>query len=414
MSVILKSIAPFLIWMIFSGCNGEEKQVENALEQGLWRGTLEAMEGEIPFNFNVVFAADTLHSIAIINGEEVIELTDVQIKDDSLIIKFPVFESEIKAHIKNPSSLEGYWQDFSRGDDYRVNFNAEAGKSYRFFEERDQQVSNISGNWETTFSPDSENSYKAIGRFSQNGAKLYGTFLTATGDYRYLEGIVNKDTLYLSTFDGTHAYLFKAAIGDTLKGKYYSGNHYSTDWIALRNENFVLPDADTLTYLKPGFDKFQFSFPDPDSNFISLNDEKYQNKVVLVQIMGTWCPNCMDESKFLADFYKEYNSKGVEIIGLAFERVKDFERAANNVVKLKKRLNINYDIAIAGSSNKAEASDKLPALNKVLSYPTLIFIGKDGEVKRIHTGFSGPATGKEYEVFKDEFYQTINRLLAES
>ena len=42
-----------------------------------------------------------------------------------------------------------------------------------------------------------------------------------------------------------------------------------------------------------------------------------------------------------------------------------------------------------------------------MSFPTSIFIGKDGNVWRIHTGFNGPATGKAYIDFKNKIRYEI-------
>jgi hypothetical protein len=52
-------------------------------------------------------------------------------------------------------------------------------------------------------------------------------------------------------------------------------------------------------------------------------------------------------------------------------------------------------------------------LNSVIAFPTTIFIGKDGKVKKIHTGFTGPSTGIYYYQFKEHFNETVNELLAE-
>jgi len=65
----------------------------------------------------------------------------------------------------------------------------------------------------------------------------------------------------------------------------------------------------------------------PKSEKVSLSDPKYKNKAVIVQIMGSWCPNCMDESAYLSKVYKQYNKQGLEIIALAYERTSDAERA---------------------------------------------------------------------------------------
>ena len=75
-------------------------------------------------------------------------------------------------------------------------------------------------------------------------------------------------------------------------------------------------------------------------------------------------------------------------------------------------MNIPYEVLLAGQSDKKEAAKSLPMLNHILSYPTMIFIDKTGAVRKIHTGFSGPATSK-YETFIEEFEQTIDQLSSE-
>ena len=137
--------------------------------------------------------------------------------------------------------------------------------------------SNISGNWETAFSPDSEDDkYIAKGIFNQKGNMVTGTFRTTTGDYRYLEGELNGNELKLSTFDGAHAFLFTAEVTDsTMAGTFYSGNHWKEPFMAKRNDAFELPDANQLTFLKEGYDSVSFSFPDEKGNKVSFTDKRF-------------------------------------------------------------------------------------------------------------------------------------------
>jgi thiol-disulfide isomerase/thioredoxin len=151
-----------------------------------------------------------------------------------------------------------------------------------------------------------------------------------------------------------------------------------------------------------------------DGKKVSLQDEKYQNKVIILQLFGTWCPNCMDETKFLAPWYNENKDRGVEIIGLAYERKPDFDYASNRVKKMIDKWNVEYDLVIAGTDDKVKAGETLPMLNAVAAFPTTIFIGKDGRVKKIHTGFNGPGTGEYYHQFIEQFNQTVNELLNEN
>jgi hypothetical protein len=121
----------------------------------------------------------------------------------------------------------------------------------------------------------------------------------------------------------------------------------------------------------------------------------------------------MDETKFLVPWYDANKDRGVEIIGLAYERKPDFDYASARVKKMVEKMNVTYDILIAGTSDKESAAKTLPMLNSIVAFPTTIFIGKDGKVKKIHTGFSGPGTRQYYEQFKEEFNETVNSLLQE-
>jgi len=265
------------------------------------------------------------------------------------------------------------------------------------------------------FFPEKDNSYPAVGIFKTENNILKGTFLTKIGDYRYLDGYTKNDTLNLFTFDGTHLFKFKAyKENDTLlKGEFWSGNNWYETFVAKKNKNAKLPDANDITYLKEGFDSVDFSFPGLDGNPVTLHDEKYKHKVVIVQILGTWCPNCMDETKFYADWYRKNKSKGVEIIGLAYENKSDFKYAKDRVEIMKEKMNVDYDFVIAGTSTTKSVSESMPMLDNVISFPTSIIIDKKGKVRRIHTGFSGPATGMYYEKFVDDFNNFIKELLEE-
>ena len=402
---------PFCI--LLTGCLAK-KETSSDLKTGIWRATVEIQGRELPFNFEVEKTdADAIH-IQLINADERILLDEVTIKGDSIDIALHIFDANIKAVIKG-DTLEGLFiKNFAK--DYRLPFQAVHGQSHRFAEGTNQlEVPDFSGKYEVIFIHESDTT-PAVGIFNQTGDSVTGSFLTPTGDYRYLQGNVANGTLQLSTFDGNYLYLFTATkqLDGTLTGKYYSGMTWMESWIAHKNDNPSLPDAEKLTYLKEGYERITFTFPDVEGNNVSLDDEKYKNKVVILQLFGTWCPNCMDETQFLAPWYEENKDRGIEIIGLAYERKADFTYASNRVKKMIDKLKVSYDFVIAGTDDKAKASETLPMLNQVVAFPTTIFIGKDGKVKKIHTGFAGPGTGDYYEQFKENFNQTINELLAEN
>ncbi len=406
----MKNLGFLLILVII--LNSCKDQTVPSLSQGIWRGTMEVQDGELlPFNFTIENGSEG-YGMEVYNADEVLSIDEIVIDRDSIIIKMPVFEGYIAGRFTS-TSIEGNF--IKESLDRAVPFTATFNDNTRFVPSGPPAI-NVDGNWETVFSKGTEDAYAAKGIFKQDGEKVTGTIRTTTGDYRYLEGLVDGDSLKLSTFDGAHVFLFLARINNgMMKGTFYSGNHFQEPFEAVLNDSYELADATTLTFLNEGYEKVAFSFPDVNGNYISLEDPQFQNKVVIIQIMGTYCPNCLDESKFLVEYLKENTSDDLEVLALAFEYAKTEEAAIAGITRLKDRLGISYPILLAqyGTSDKKTANEKLPMLNHILSYPTTIFIDKEGGVRRIYTGFNGPATGEKYIEFKQDFKEFVNTLLAE-
>ncbi len=387
------------------------------LNIGIWRGALLTETGsEIPFNFQVIDTAGK-YAIDIINSSEKFRVNEITINGDSIHVEMPLFDSEINGILVD-GKIDGFWTKHLADKDAEMTFYAEAGANWRIKKTVKEPDVNISGKWASTFiSANGKDTTIAVGEFLQNKEKITGTFLTTTGDYRFLQGIIDGDQLMLSTFDGSHAFLFTATIikDKMTNGKFYSGFSSIDTWEAQKDSEAKLPSAYSLNYLKDGADKIKFSFPNLDKKTISLDDNSFKNKVVIIQMFGSWCPNCMDETSYLSKFYDKYKSKGVEVIGLAYERTRDFEKSKKNIERMKNRFNIKYNLLVTGFTNdKVDAAKSLPMLNKVIAFPTMIIIDKKGQVRKIHTGFSGPGTGNYYVEFVNEFEKLINDLLKES
>lgn len=410
--------------LLWTSCiRGKEYQ---ELAPGSWRGVLEVQDKKLPFVFEVVGTDDPNipDHLLIHNGTETIRVDGLKYKKrpqasfqgvkDTLVIPFPHYDSYLKV-VYGPQVMIGEWIIKNKPEATCV-FRAQHNLLYRFSTLRKPPVFDPTGRWDVTFVDTDGTEEKAIGEFKKEGSnKLTGTFLTTTGDYRFLEGEVQGDKMYLSCFDGSHAYYFEATLaanGKIINGGFLAGATYQCTWDATRNANATLPSADTLTYLNKGFDQLDFAFKNTKGETISNKDARYQNKVTLVQILGTWCPNCADETAFLTEIYKKYNPKGLEIVGLAFEKRTE-PKEVNEILEIfKKRFSVPYEVLHAGLNKKAEAAKALPALNHIMSFPTLVVIDKKGKVRHIHTGFSGPATS-QYQPFVTDFEKKIEGLLAE-
>ena len=386
------------------------------LRPGIWKGALKNSAGlELPFNFEVRDSAGK-ETIAIINGSERFRVTDISFKSDSVFIRMPLFDSEFRLVRAGNNVLNGLWIKHVGERDVAMPFTAMAGEGWRFFKNPEKPSFNIGGRWSAVFGEETHRD-TTVGEFKQEGGHLTGTFLTTTGDYRFLEGTVAGDKLYLSCFDGGHAFLFTATIKDDqtiIDGKMYSGLTGTDSWTAIKNPNAKLPDPFALTALKPGYKKLDFTFTDLDGKKVSLNDARFKNKVVIVEMMGSWCPNCMDEAAFMVNYYKKYHAKGVEVVALAYERTKDFNKSKASLLREKEHFNIQYPILITGFTlSRGEPAQSLPMLKNFMGFPTTIIIDKKGEVRKIYTGFSGPGTGNYYTEFVNQFEKLTDDLLAE-
>ena len=409
MMKLASRVAAILVLASLVSCTNPGTEKDELLhDQGRWRATIALNDSvKLPFNFDWKHDS-TGYRMHIHNAGDTIEVTDIVELRDSLKITLPVFATYLWVDYEN-GRMSGYFVN-PDAEDYLLPFSARYGDSSRFKADA-EPCCDVSGKWATQFYPDRKNPKPAIGYFEQNGSDVSGTFVTETGDYRYLEGGVYGDQFLLSTFDGNFLYVFRASVdGDTLRGVNYSGRSGFRKWLAYRDEDFALRDADSLTYLKPGYESIEFSFPSLEGEKVSLRDSRFDNKAVVVQIMGSWCPNCIDESRYLNEQYARYHEQGLEIVGLTFERASDSATAVKRARKMKRNLDIPYPILMAGYTREDDAEEALPMLNHVMSFPTAIYLNRQHEVVKIHTGFAGPST-PDYQEFVKENEKTFQKML---
>ena len=398
----------FVIFLGFIFITSCDNVVNEKLDLGWYVGNLEVEKDKyLPFDFSVINDS----TLVVSNSSELVEFK-VEYLQDSIFIKSKIFEGYIKG-VLDKGVINGVF--IIESLDRSIPFHS-VNSSDRFdiqFEENKKLTLN---SWKFIFNPDLANESYSIGMFESIGNnKINATFRTNTGDYGFMQGGYKDNKLLLSTFNGSRAYLLEAEFkGDSIKGVIYQGNHSKMTIKGVVDNDFKLADAYALTYLKNNNASFDFSFENTKGDLVSINDDVYTDKSLVIQLMGSWCPNCLDESIFYVDYLNNNVLKDVEFIGLAFEYAKTKELAINSILKLKNEIGINYPILLAqyGGTNKKEALKKFPMLNNIISYPTTIFVNKSKEVVKIHTGFNGPATGEKYIDFVKEFDKTIKSMIA--
>jgi peroxiredoxin len=387
------------------------------IKEGKWRGEFTVSESKVPFNFELK-GKDAEHAVfTLINGSRRDNFHVKSVGTDSVYIKMNTYDAALVAKIEDDGSLSGEYRSLVPG--FRGNslpFTAEYGKTYRFVEPGKDVApkADLTGKWEIkTYSKEAVPA--SIALLKQKGNKLTGVVMTVVGDTRELEGTVQGDEFALSGFTGPSPFSIKGKINadGSISGEEGFGIYKNLKFDAAKKTEVELPDPYKLTFLKEGYKKLDFSFPGIDGKQVSLSDNKYKGKVVIVEIIGTWCPNCTDQTVFLSPWFNKNHQRGVEAIALGFEQKDSLEYAKYTLGKLKEKYEINYDIAFGGLADKKLVSQKLPALNKFIAFPTTIIIDRKGDVREIYTGYTGTVTGKYHEDYEKKFNKLLDELIAE-
>lgn len=401
---------------LFSSCSNEQSNKDQNIQavnhisnskdiSGKWLAKLRISSTEfIPFVFEI-----DKGKICLINGEEKVEGGQIVHHETNSLIELPSFNSYLDVE-KTSKGLKGKWVVRNK-EGYYVDFDAIPYQGYRVFEKANPTTS-FDGLWDIRLNDNSKT--HVVGKFQQTGDKVEGTFLTNTGDYRFLEGQVNADSMLISSFVGSHSFMIKANIeGDSIFGQFFSSKHYKVDFKGIKTQEINMEDPYSLTYPVKDIDSLIVDLENIDGEVTPTNFSQYPGEVVLIQIMGSWCANCYDEAMFFKQLHKEYHDRGLKIIGLSYESSRSKKQAINSLNKFIEHNALPYDIKYAGPAGKNSTSERWHMLNKISSYPTSILLNKKGEIVQIHTGFNGPSTGELYTKYVNEMTDTIEKLLRE-
>lgn len=402
----------FVLLSFITGCAEKKLQHTPELQSGAYMVLFDAGEIEIPARLRITEDRKWCFH----NWNETILLDSVLVADSSFKIKMPLFNTELVGHMLSDSTFEGVWNDFSRDRPYSVIFRGHRTSSANISCDPNIEDDGNKTIYDATFSPGSpDESSKAIGLFYKKDRRLVGTFLTESGDYRYLQGDHTGNSIELSAFDGAHLFYFCAnVVGDSLTdGKFYSGNHWQEEWLARANSSARLRDPDSLTYVKKQHEPFSFRALNLEGDTIIFDAGFFRDKVTIVQVFGSWCPNCTDESRFMKELFNTHKNRGLHIIPVAFERTPDFTVSKTAVLRQFEELELDYPPYFGGGAGKGNAAKVFSQLNTISSFPTAIFIDKSGNVRKIHTGFYGPGTGEHYEHNTAELSTFLESLLNE-
>ncbi len=359
---------------------------------------------------------NTKTPITIYNGKEVYQLSVKKRIGDTIVYQFPAQDAEWRvAFEKDFSEARGWWINYNKKVPVRYPVHLYMTLS-EMIPKPDIIFPELFGRWKVLFEPGTPNEEVLVAVFQQEmNGRIFGSFLSETGDYRYLHGYAANGKLHLQTYTGYWAFVVEADLNGSneMNGVFYSGGKSSTQFKSIKDETVQLRDEAELTYLIKRDERVVLN------NLMKLNGRKInldfskKGQVTLIQIMGTWCPNCIDETQLLKELKDSYAAQGLEIVGLGFEVGTDSKKQRSRLKKFAKDLQVNYPVYLAGTSSKEAAAAYFPMLNGIMSFPTSILVDREGKVIAIHTGFSGPATGTAYTELVKKYKQEIEGALSE-
>jgi len=420
--------------LLLSSCI-ETPNTYSQMPPGTWRGILKLTDPlqaptpadfgeevkitdyfELPFNMEVAYDAAGKMQVFLINGAEKIPIENVHYgrdrstAKDTLYLGMTAFDTYMDGFYEE-NTMEGYWH-VNYKNNYQIPYIITYGQSHRFIQDPVANSQDFSGDWKMVFDYDKV-PYVGIGEFVQAENELTGTIRTETGDYRFLAGNAYGDKLRLSVFDGAHAFLFSGSMDtDTIYGEFRSGKHYLSNWYAVRDTAFRLQNANEMTKATQA-GPVDFTFKKSDGTAYTLSEKNSEETgITIINIMGTWCPNCKDEIAYLKELKSNPKYEDVKVVSLAFERYKDEAKALAMLGKYREVMGFDWPILLGGYADKKQNSIDLDFIDELYSYPTMIVLDRNRKIRKIHTGFSGPATSK-YEEFKKEMATILNKLLAE-
>jgi peroxiredoxin len=406
-SLVARSI--FVLALLAAPCAAQEPK----LETGRWRAWLSFDGWEVPFELDVQPAAEgagarAVRRVWIVNGPERISISRVEWRGGDLVLGLDHYSGEVVARPgADGRSLEG---QYTRGQRV-LPFHARLGGT-RFAPltegEGTSDPAAVVGRWAL----DDDGREKTwIATFAlQPDGSILGNTARVEGDLRYLAGTFERGRLRLSTWDGAHSVLYDGRLeaDGTLRGERRFGGGTS-HWVARRDEHAALPDPWTLTPWRDGTDLAAIKVQDLAADHEVTLASAIAGAPCVVYLLGTWCPNCSDETDYLVDLHARFAARGLEVVGLTYERSADPLRASALVREYVRRHAVPYPVLWGGVAS----ATCFPGIAKIVAFPTTIVFDRGGRVRAVCTGFRGPAAVAEHAAFRARLEALVEELLTD-
>ncbi len=374
---------------------------------GPWRAALDLAGGPLRFTLQISRSAGDSLTGRFCNGERCEPAFAIHGAGDSLTFDIADYAATITARLSGDSLVGRYHNVGSRGP-RTIPFRAARGRW-----PAEAAPEPLVGRWDATLTTDGRTSPRVF-LFENDARGVRAAVVSNTGDYGQFWGRASGDSVAAYRFDGSFVYMLTARLdGDTLRGVFHAGLRTQTPFTAVRSTGRPHLRSPTEVTQADTAAPFRFAFPDLDGRMVTNEDARFRGKVVVIDVFGTWCPTCHEAAPMLVGLYRDFHDRGLEIVGLAYEVTGDTAVDGALVRRYRDRLTIPFPLLLAGISDTEAAAGTLPQLRGFTSFPTTIFLGRDGRVRRVHAGFYGAATGPMHTRQVAEFRELVERLLEE-
>lgn len=334
------------------------------LKSGPWRFELKTENADIPFIVELSFQKNRVTG-KLYNGKETIPLENIIYSQQKLRIPLQTYEITLELKQDSPTKLSGLWIRHNKDPKIEIPVEAVYGEKERFPNPKAEAKVDLNGRWSVELLDEQGQKSPGVIVFDHTANYFTGSILTATGDYRFMEGYVSGTRFEAASFDGMYNYVFKGeVIGDKINAAILS--NYITKVNGKKDAKAELPDAYSATKVDQ---PLKFSFPDLKGKQVSLEDKRFKNKPVIVQFFGSWCPNCLDEMNYFIPWYQENKNRGIEIVALAFERSLSEADAKRQLIKVQKKKQSSLHAPRRGLNQRGQANGKDPGAKELHLLP---------------------------------------------
>jgi thiol-disulfide isomerase/thioredoxin len=407
----MKPLFPFAILLLFlAGC---QKPLP---ANSTWSGTISLAEGRtLPLRMQLDLQSTPPTGVFLTSNDQT-PIPEIRQNGDSLVITLSEYGAAMKG-IWDGTSWNGKFLRF-RTDTVSLEFHIspEATTTTAESPPAVNQGIRLVGTYRVFYTTPGVVDTTTMAKFWMRGDSVFGTFIDPSGDHGLMAGVQNGSKAWVGRFNGWQANLIEVEqAGGTWTGRYYARQLPPAPFRLEPRPSIPEGPLDKMrTRMKNSASPFRFEGITADGDTLASGDQRFKGKVLLIDIMGTWCHNCLDETPLLQQLYTEFHDQGLEVVGLSFEVSSNPEVGRKNLQLYRSRQGLTYPLLFAGSLDEQNVKSRLTSqLDDFFAYPTAIFVDRTGHVKKIHWGFKGPGTGEPYQHEVQIFYETVKKLLSE-